>query len=161
MTEIKSCIYCEKGEKIDSFMLKIADLPYSVVYLNRNQQHRGRCIVAYKDHKTEYFQFNAEENAGYFADVSRTAQALYTLFHPGKINYATFGDLVSHVHVHIVPKYEGGAQWGTFFQDEPKKFLSDTEYQELITLIKTELDHFAQSRNHFTGYSTRQYRSFI
>ncbi|MDR1936745.1 MAG: HIT domain-containing protein [Candidatus Accumulibacter sp.] len=137
--KIQSCFYCEKGKKLDSLMLKIIDLPYSVVYLNRNQQHRGRCIVAYRRHKSEYFQLDAEENAGFFADVSQTAQALYNLFHPGKINYATFGDLVPHVHVHVVPKYEGEVQWGIPFQNEPEKFLSDSEYHGLIRQIKTEL----------------------
>jgi diadenosine tetraphosphate (Ap4A) HIT family hydrolase len=121
-------------------MLKIIELPYSIVYLNRNQQHRGRCIVTYKEHKTEYFQLNAEENAGFFADVSLTAKALYNLFHPGKINYATFGDLVPHVHFHIVPKYENEVQWGKPFQDEPKKLLSDSEYLELIRQIKAEIE---------------------
>ena len=138
--KIQSCGYCEKGEKLAGVMLKITELPYSTVYLNRNQQHRGRCIVAYKDHKTEYFQLNAEENAGFFSYVSLTAKALYNLFHPGKINYATFGDLAPHVHVHIVPKYEEEVQWGTPFQDEPKKFSSDSEYQELINLIKKEIE---------------------
>ncbi|GHT38256.1 HIT family protein [Bacteroidia bacterium] len=138
--KIQSCNYCEKGENLNSVMFKITELPYSIVYLNRNQQHRGRCIVAYKQHQTEYFHLNAEENAGFFADVSRTAQALYNLFHPGKINYATFGDLAPHVHIHIVPKYEGEVQWGTPFQDEPKRFLTDSEYQELIGQIKAEID---------------------
>jgi diadenosine tetraphosphate (Ap4A) HIT family hydrolase len=138
--KIQSCNYCEKGENLNSVMLKITELPYSIVYLFKNQQHLGRCIVAYKDHKTEYFQLNAEENAGFFADVSRTAQALYNLFHPGKINYATFGDKVPHVHVHIVPKQEGDADWGAAFQEEPKKFLSDSEYRNLIDQIKAEIE---------------------
>jgi diadenosine tetraphosphate (Ap4A) HIT family hydrolase len=136
----QACNYCEKGEKLDSLMLKVIELPYSIVYLFKNQQHHGRCIVAYKDHKAEYFQLNAEENAGLFADVSITAQAVYNIFHPTKINYATYGDLVPHVHVHVVPKYEGGPNWGTPWEEEPKKFLSDSEYQELIRQIKTEIE---------------------
>ncbi|KAA6299952.1 MAG: hypothetical protein EZS26_003907 [Candidatus Ordinivivax streblomastigis] len=138
--KIQACNYCEKGEKLDSLMLKIIDLPYSIVYLFKNQQHQGRCIVAYKNHKTEYFHLNAEENAGFFADVSLTAQALYNIFHPAKINYATYGDLVPHIHVHVVPKYEGGTHWGTPFGEVPNKFLSDSEYQELVHQIKTEIE---------------------
>jgi hypothetical protein len=40
-----------------------------------------------------------------------------------------------------VPKYEGEVQWGTPFQDEPKKFLSDSGYQELISRIKAEIEN--------------------
>jgi diadenosine tetraphosphate (Ap4A) HIT family hydrolase len=134
------CNYCEKGENLNSVLLKIIELPYSTAYLLKNQQHRGRCIVAYKDHKTEYFHLNAEENTGFFADVSLTAQALYNLFHPSKINYATYGDLFPHVHVHVVPKYEGGTHWGMPFGEVPNKFLSDSEYQELVNRIKAEIE---------------------
>jgi diadenosine tetraphosphate (Ap4A) HIT family hydrolase len=140
----RTCNYCEKGENLNSLMLKVIELPYSTVYLFKNQQHRGRCVVAYKDHKTEYFQLDAEENAGLFADVSLTAQALYNVFHPTKINYATYGDIVSHIHVHVVPKYEGGPDWGGPFLEEPQKFLSGVEYQDLIQRIKTEIEKLQQ-----------------
>jgi diadenosine tetraphosphate (Ap4A) HIT family hydrolase len=111
------------------------------VYLNRDQKHKGRCIVAYKEHKTEYFQLSPEQNAGFFKDVADTARAIQNVFQPDKINYATFGDLFPHAHVHVVPKYSGKLQWGEAFHDDvPKELLSDPEYQELIKKIKTELD---------------------
>ena len=139
--DIQSCGYCNGPEALEKVLLKVTDLPYSTVYLNRNQLHRGRCVVAFHKHKTEYFQLDKDENAGFFADVGLTAQALYELFQPQKINYATFGDLVPHVHVHLVPKYVDGAQWGIPFQDEPKKFLDDSEYRKLIEQIKKELEN--------------------
>ena len=138
--DVQNCGYCKGPEALEKLMLKIADLPHSTVYLNRNQLHRGRCIVAFREHKTEYFQLAKDENAGFFADLSLTAKALYDLFQPQKINYATYGDLAPHVHVHLVPKYAAGAQWGTPFQDEPKKFLDDAEYLELVNQIKGELE---------------------
>jgi hypothetical protein len=39
----------------------------------------------------------------------------------------------------LVPKYQGGPQWGEFFRDEPKLVLADGEYKEIIEKIKTEL----------------------
>lgn len=141
---VDTCFYCEKDERLDKLMIKITELSRSIVYLNRNQNHKGRCIVAFKEHRNEYFQLSPAENAGFFADVSLTAKALANVFEPGKINYATFGDLVPHAHFHIVPKYPGGPQWGKFFEDEPKLFLSEDEYRERIQLIKAELDRLGQ-----------------
>ena len=107
------CFYCEKdNEKRKALMLDVCELPYSIVYLFRDQKNKGRCVVAFKGHKTEYFQLTPEENAGYFADVAKVAKVLDELYHPDKINYATYGDGMPHVHVHIVPKYKGGVSWG-------------------------------------------------
>ena len=87
------CFYCEKdNEKRKALMLDVCELPYSIVYLFRDQKNKGRCVVAFKGHKTEYFQLTPEENAGYFADVAKVAKVLDELYHPDKINYATYGD---------------------------------------------------------------------
>ena len=71
------CFYCEKdNEKRKALMLDVCELPYSIVYLFRDQKNKGRCVVAFKGHKTEYFQLTPEENAGYFADVAKVAKVL-------------------------------------------------------------------------------------
>ena len=119
---------------------KAAQSHDSKVYLNRDQKHPGRCIVALKGHKTEYFQMTPEENAGYFAEVSKVAKAIYDLYKPDKINYATFGDGVPHVHVHVVPKYKGCLNWGEPFDDTlPKQFLSEEEYADAVEKLRAEI----------------------
>ena len=141
---MEPCFYCEENEKLKSIMIKIKDMRWSKIYLNRNQTHPGRCIVACNDHVTEYFQLDKEANAGFFAEVSLAAQAIHNIFNPGKINYATFGDLVPHAHFHLVPKYKDKPHWGSPYQDEPKETLSDDEYNELIEKIKSELERLAK-----------------
>ncbi|SCI54991.1 Uncharacterised protein [uncultured Clostridium sp.] len=47
------CFYCENGEKLHSLMIPICELKYSNVFFNRDQKHKGRCIVEFKEHKTE------------------------------------------------------------------------------------------------------------
>ena len=137
---MNDCFYCENGEKLNSLMIEVCKLDYSTVYLNRDQKHKGRCIVMFKDHKTEYFQLTEEDNRGYFAELAKTAQAVWNLYHPDKINYATFGDGVPHVHVHVVPKYKGGLQWGEAFHDDVEKvLLSEEEYQEMAKALREEI----------------------
>ena len=76
----------------------------------------------------------------YFAELAKTAQAVWNLYHPDKINYATFGDGVPHVHVHVVPKYKGGLQWGEAFHDDVEKvLLSEEEYQEMAKALREEI----------------------
>ena len=137
---MEPCFYCEENEKLKSIMIKIKDMRWSRVYLNRNQTHPGRCIVACKEHKTEYFQLTPEANAGFFAEVSLVAQAIVNVFKPGKINYATYGDLAPHAHIHLVPKYPDKPYWGGPFADEPRTTLSNAEYDAMIDKLKAELE---------------------
>ncbi|MDO5297962.1 MAG: HIT family protein [Clostridia bacterium] len=137
---MSSCFYCEQGEKLRSLMIEVASTPAATIYLNRDQKHPGRCIVALNSHKTEYFQMSDSERNAFFEAVARTAEAIDKVFHPNKINYATFGDLVPHVHVHLVPKYEGGLQWGSPFDDSvEKKLLTESEYAGMIDKLRNAL----------------------
>ena len=45
-----------------------------------------------------------------------------------------------HLHMHIVPKYEGKENWGSTFEMNPgKTYLTEEEYQETIEKIKKHL----------------------
>ena len=67
-------------------------------------------------------------------------EVLDELYHPDKINYATYGDGMPHVHVHIVPKYKGGVSWGQPFSDSlPKVLLTDAEYDAMIADLRAKL----------------------
>lgn len=138
---MNSCFYCENGEKLKSLMIPIKNAGVATIYLNRDQKHPGRCIVALNQHKTEVFQLTEEERNAFFKVVSDTAEAIFKVFSPNKINYATYGDLVPHLHVHIVPKYENGLNWGNPFDDTlPKKILTDEEYKKIITDLASALN---------------------
>lgn len=137
---MNNCFYCENGEKLRSLMIEIASTPVATIYLNRDQKHPGRCVVALNSHKTEYFQLDEAERNAFFEAVAETARAIDAVFHPDKINYATFGDLVPHVHVHVVPKYKDGLQWGAPFDDSvAKKLLTDEEYADRIAGLRAAL----------------------
>ncbi len=134
------CGYCMKNELLDPFGIYICDLPASVLVLFKEQSHLGRVIVASKEHKSEIASLTEEEAADYIKDVRRVAQAIHKAFKPDKINYGAYGDTAGHCHMHLVPKYKDGFEWGGIFQMNPnKKFLSDDEYKEIIEKIKANL----------------------
>ena len=136
----QNCGYCMKNELLDPFGIYICDLDASVLVLFKEQSHPGRCIVAFKDHKSEIVDLTDEERNAFFADVSRVAKALHAAFHPDKINYGAYGDSAKHMHFHLVPKYKDQAEWNGIFQMNPEKvFLSQEEYAEIIAKIKANL----------------------
>ena len=135
-----NCGYCMRGELLDKFGIFICDLTVSSLILFKEQSKPGRCIVAYKDHVSELVDISDEERNAFMADVTRAARALHKGFHPNKVNYGAYGDTGCHLHMHLVPKYEGGDEWGSTFQMNPDKvYLSAGEYDEMIAKIKENL----------------------
>ena len=135
-----NCAYCMRGELLDKFGIFICDLEVSSLILFKEQSKPGRVIVAYKDHVSEIVNISDEERNLFMADVTRAAKALHAAFKPNKVNYGAYGDTGCHLHMHLVPKYEGGDEWGGIFQMNPGKvYLTDEEYAEMIEKIKANL----------------------
>ena len=138
---MNNCAYCQEGELVAAFGIKICELPESKVYLFKEQSHKGRVIVAHKDHVSEMVELSDEERNAYFADVNHVAKALHSAFHPQKVNYGAYGDTGCHLHMHLVPKYEDDPfEWGGVFAMNPdRKYLTEEEYADMIQKIKDNL----------------------
>ena len=140
MTKAPDCIYCQRNQQQKDIMIEICDLQVSTLFLFKEQSHEGRCIVAYKDHVKELFDLPEAERNAFMDDVCRVAKALNDTFHPAKINMGMYADTLAHLHVHIVPKYEGGFEFGGTFEMNPKRtYLTDEQYAAIIEKIKQSL----------------------
>ena len=136
----QNCGYCMRGELLEKFGIYICDLRVSSLILFKEQSKPGRVIVAYKDHVSEIVDISEEERNLFFADVTQVAKALHAAFHPKKVNYGAYGDTGCHLHFHLVPKYEGGDEYGGIFQMNPGKvYLTEEEYAQMIEKIKENL----------------------
>jgi len=135
-----NCAYCMEGELVEKFGIKICELKTSKVYLFKEQSHEGRVIVAHKKHVSEITELTEEERNAFFADINQVAKAIHTVFKPDKLNYGAYGDTGQHLHFHLVPKYENGAEWGgTFGMNPDEIYLPEDMYQKMINKIKANL----------------------
>lgn len=141
MNELPDCLYCRKDQRLQNLMIEVTTLRVSTLYLFRDQTHRGRCVVAYRGHVNELFELPDAELALFMQDVVQAARAIQAACSPKKINYGAYSDKLPHLHMHLVPKYEGGTSWGTTFEMMPanKTLLTDAEYAELMAAIKRAL----------------------
>jgi diadenosine tetraphosphate (Ap4A) HIT family hydrolase len=129
-----------KDERRDNLMIEICDLEVSTVFLFREQTYTGRCNVVYKGHVKELYELDSQELSAFMNDVKKVAAAVHKAFQPGKINYGAYGDKMHHLHMHIVPKYEGKEEWGsTFVMNPDKTYLTEEQYKEIIETIKKSL----------------------
>ncbi len=141
MSELPDCLYCRKDQRLHDLMIEIRPLSVSTLYLFREQTHRGRCVVAYRNHVNELFELSDAELAQFMQDAKRAAKAIQAAFSPNKINYGAYSDKLPHFHLHLVPKYVGGANWGAPFEMMPanKTLLPESSYTALIQAIEAHL----------------------
>ncbi|RXP54281.1 HIT family protein [Lutibacter sp. HS1-25] len=139
-TPISTCLYCQNNETLHSLMIKICDLKVSQLFLFKEQSHLGRCNVVYKDHTIEFHELSDEQRNLFMEDVATVGKAIAKAFNPAKINYGAYADTISHLHMHVVPKYVDGYGFGGVFEMNPQKVtLSDAEYAEVVEKIKLAL----------------------
>lgn len=139
-TPISECLYCQDNETLHQLMIKICDLEVSQLFLFKEQSYMGRCNVVYNDHNLDLHELSDVQRDAFMRDVAAAGKAIDKAFHPDKINYGAYADTISHLHMHVVPKYEGKYGFGGVFEMNPQKVsLSDAEYTDMIAKIMLEL----------------------
>jgi diadenosine tetraphosphate (Ap4A) HIT family hydrolase len=99
----EGCVMCGRYGRSGG-ELHVADLELSRVFLHEDQFFPGYVLLVLRRHVTELFELSPAERATLMEEVSRVAQALARVFRPVKINYELLGNLVPHIHWHLVPR---------------------------------------------------------
>ena len=139
---MEGCFYCEEHhEGREAIMFKVGEMKAGTLYLFKDQAHKGRCVLALKEHRRELCECGAQELADFADDLARASGAVKELWGCTKLNLASFGDANPHLHFPILPQYEGGFEFGGNFQitnPEPV-YLREEEYQEMIAALRAKL----------------------
>ena len=136
----KDCLYCQNNETQHNLIIEVAKLSVSRLFIFKEQTYHGRCLVAYDKHVDDINLLSDEERNAFMADVVRATRAMQKVFNPVKINYGAYSDTLSHQHFHLVPKYEGGPDFGGVFRMNPQEvYLTNKEYADMAEALKKEL----------------------
>lgn len=135
-----NCPMCRKW--LDEPAQRIMELEHCYVSLNSDQFFPGYCFVFTKEHVTELFQLDAAVRGAVMDEVTRVAAALHAQFQPAKINYELLGNMVPHMHWHIVPRFTSDPLWPRPIWSEPHEplTLSPAETSQRIALIRAGLE---------------------
>lgn len=71
-----NCFYCEHNQTMHERMIPIITFDATTVYLNRDQTHPGRVIVALNWHVDEIFELTSEQRFEFIQEVSFTAKTI-------------------------------------------------------------------------------------
>lgn len=120
----------------------IATLSVSSLYLSTNQTYRGYCLLVFDPrHVVRLDQLTSQEWSAYSADLHLAHNALVEVVKPDHMNVELLGNVISHLHWHLVPRRKSDVRWGgpiwTSTQAEMKQTsLPAEEYALLLTQLK-------------------------
>ena len=120
---------------------RIADCGLTVAYLHADQFLPGWTVLVLKRHAAELYELVREDRGRLIEEVSAMAEALARAFQPRKINYGLLGNLLPHVHWHVIPRVAddpapGEAPWSV--PHEPTR-LGAAALAERIAHIRAQL----------------------
>ncbi|MBI1216866.1 MAG: HIT domain-containing protein [Alphaproteobacteria bacterium] len=109
----KGCPFCPPRPDDNEFWLKVASLSAATLYIDRNQAYRGYCLLVFdKRHVTGLEQLDEDEHRALTTDLRRAALAISKAVSPDMMNYASLGNVIPHLHFHLIPRYENDPRWG-------------------------------------------------
>jgi diadenosine tetraphosphate (Ap4A) HIT family hydrolase len=100
------CVFCNPQAEIvlwsDSRcrVLHVTDAPFA-----------GFCRVVWNAHVAEFTDLDDPSRAHVMEVVAAVERALRTLLAPDKINLASLGNQVPHLHWHVIPRYRDDSRF--------------------------------------------------
>jgi len=77
-----------------------------VVYVTDTPDYPGFCRVILNRHVKEMTDLTGDERTRLMDVVWKTEQAVRDVMNPDKINLASLGNVVPHLHWHVIPRFE-------------------------------------------------------
>jgi len=105
-----------------------------VVRVTDTPDYPGYCRVILHRHVSEMTDLPPAERSRLMMTVMQVEQALRDLMQPDKINLASLGNKVSHVHWHVIPRFTNDPHfpdpiWGARLRDTPPVVSEDFDAQ--------------------------------
>jgi diadenosine tetraphosphate (Ap4A) HIT family hydrolase len=141
----EACPLCAPRPASNGHWDLIATLSASSLYLAKNQTYRGQCQLVFDvRHAARLDQLTEEEYGAFAGDLFLAQHAVTKVVRPDHVNVESLGNVVPHLHWHIVPRVIGDARWGmpiwtTPLDAMPDRRLDEHERAMLIDAIRSAL----------------------
>lgn len=105
----------------------VKQLTVSTLYLAKNQTYRGQCQLIFNPrHVARLDQLSRQEWSSFAADLFTSQQAVIRAVRPDHVNVESLGNVVPHLHWHIIPRYANDPHWGAPVWQLPLDSMPDT-----------------------------------
>jgi diadenosine tetraphosphate (Ap4A) HIT family hydrolase len=119
---------------------RIWDDGFARVVLVEDSDHPGFCRVILNAHQTEMTDLSDADRMRLMNLVFAVERILRALLSPAKINLASLGNMVSHLHWHVIPRFADdphfpNAVWSARVRDSVRALPAD-----FAALLRRRLD---------------------
>lgn len=101
----------------------------------------GFCRVIWQQHVREMSDLSAADAAHLFGWVMRTEQAVRAVMQPDKINLASLGNVVPHLHWHVIPRFVDDAHFPSPIWAGAQRAGADHAQPDLAARLRTALQN--------------------
>lgn len=114
---METCGMCVPDPKYRKYFIN--EYEFWKVELHSNQFYLGRSVIILKRHLEDMMDLNNNESEELFAIGKKLRDAIAYSFRADMFNYASLGNEMRHVHLHIVPRYAKPVKFdGHTFEDK-------------------------------------------
>lgn len=136
------CPMCPDKEDSDV----VAELSSGLVHLKHDADYRGFCILVFRRHAVELHELTEPERRQWMEDIARVGEVVTGVCNPAKLNVAMLGNMVPHLHCHIIPRYPEDPEWGgppAFRAPEQVRPLAAEDFSALKAALLSHLENNA------------------
>ena len=140
-----NCTLCKEDLKPEAGQLIWRGDDCRVILVN-DSDLPGFCRVIWNRHVPEMTNLTYGEREHLMTLVFAVEEAIRHVMHPDKVNLAALGNMVPHIHWHVIPRYKDdafypGSAWSKRVQETPAAVLAARKQKaiELPMAIKAAI----------------------
>jgi len=124
----------------------VAQLSVSSLYLSTNQTYRGHCQLVFDPrHVARVDELTDDEWRAMSTDLRLAQAAILRTVNADHVNIESLGNIVPHLHWHIIPRYRDDPRWGLPIWKDSLEAMADirlsvTERDELLVTLRRALE---------------------
>ncbi len=121
------------------------------VILVDDKSYPGFCRVIWQEHAKEMTDLSPTDRATLMDVVWEVESVIREVMQPDKVNLASLGNAVPHLHWHVIPRFEGDAHFPSPIWAEAQR---ETKAQNMflqITMLPTLRHEIRQRLAHLAG----------
>ena len=138
----RGCSFDAPRPEVTASWELVRSLTVSSWYLPFDQTYRGHGVLVFDSrHATRIDELTTAEWHAYAADLHRVSAAIVAACKPDHLNVASLGNVMPHLHWHVIPRYKKDGRWGQpiWTPEAKERRLPDDDRARLLAALRAAL----------------------